>query len=50
MTAETSDRRAPGGNRHWLDVALGNLVSNALRYGEGTITIGTHAETRDGSG
>jgi signal transduction histidine kinase len=27
------------GNRHWLDVALRNLVSNALRYGEGTITI-----------
>jgi signal transduction histidine kinase len=29
------------GNRHWLDVALRNLVSNALRYGEGTITIST---------
>ncbi len=27
------------GNRHWLDVALRNLVSNALRYGQGTITI-----------
>jgi signal transduction histidine kinase len=27
------------GNRHWLDVALRNLVSNALRYGAGTITI-----------
>jgi signal transduction histidine kinase len=29
------------GNRHWLDVALRNLVSNALRYGQGTITIST---------
>ncbi|WP_027862980.1 HAMP domain-containing sensor histidine kinase [Marmoricola sp. URHB0036] len=27
------------GNRHWLDLALGNLVSNALRYGDGTVTI-----------
>jgi signal transduction histidine kinase len=29
------------GNRHWLDVALRNLLSNALRYGAGTITIAT---------
>jgi signal transduction histidine kinase len=41
-SASTAD--APGpilieGNRHWLDVALRNLVSNALRYGKGTITI-----------
>jgi signal transduction histidine kinase len=28
-------------NRHWLDVALRNLVSNALRHGRGTITIST---------
>jgi signal transduction histidine kinase len=35
------------GNRHWLDVALGNLVSNALRYGKGTITMGaTQADGR----
>jgi signal transduction histidine kinase len=27
------------GNRHWLDVAMRNLVSNALRYGAGTIAI-----------
>ncbi len=27
------------GNSHWLDLALANLVSNALRYGTGTITI-----------
>lgn len=27
------------GNAHWLDLALGNLVSNALRYGEGTIRV-----------
>lgn len=29
------------GSRHWLDLALGNLVSNALRYGDGTITLAT---------
>jgi signal transduction histidine kinase len=29
------------GNRHWLDLALHNLISNALRYGRGTITIST---------
>lgn len=29
------------GNLHWLDVALRNLVSNALRYGQGTVTIST---------
>jgi signal transduction histidine kinase len=29
------------GNRHWLDLALSNLISNALRYGQGTITITT---------
>lgn len=27
-------------NRHWLELALGNLVSNAVRHGRGTITIG----------
>jgi signal transduction histidine kinase len=27
------------GNRHWLEVALRNLVSNALRHGQGTVTI-----------
>ncbi|MGZ4777305.1 MAG: sensor histidine kinase [Oryzihumus sp.] len=27
------------GNRHWLELAVGNLVSNALRYGKGTITM-----------
>ncbi|MCW2846580.1 MAG: two-component sensor histidine kinase [Marmoricola sp.] len=27
------------GNRHWIDFALRNLVSNALRYGQGTVTI-----------
>ena len=30
---------AVDGNRHWLELALGNLISNALRYGEGTILI-----------
>jgi signal transduction histidine kinase len=27
------------GHPHWLDLALGNLVSNALRYGRGDITV-----------
>lgn len=27
------------GNQHWLDLALDNLVSNALRHGDGTIRI-----------
>jgi signal transduction histidine kinase len=27
------------GHAHWLDLALGNLVSNALRYGHGDITL-----------
>lgn len=27
------------GNQHWLELALANLVSNALRYGEGTIRV-----------
>jgi signal transduction histidine kinase len=50
--SSTTRADAPGtvlidGNRHWLDVALGNLVSNALRYGKGTITISaTHAGGR----
>ncbi|EON22055.1 ATPase domain-containing protein [Nocardioides sp. CF8] len=38
-----------GGNQHWLDLALANLVSNALRYGEGTICVtatGTHGRIR----
>jgi signal transduction histidine kinase len=40
---------APGlrveGNEHWLRLGLDNLVSNALRYGAGTITVaaGQHA-------
>ena len=28
------------GHPHWLEVAVGNLVSNAVRYGAGTITVG----------
>jgi K+-sensing histidine kinase KdpD len=27
------------GNQHWLALAVSNLVSNALRYGEGTIRV-----------
>ena len=34
------------GNQHWLDLALANLVSNALRYGEGTIRM-TATGTRE---
>jgi signal transduction histidine kinase len=26
-------------NGHWLDLAVDNLVSNALRYGAGTVTV-----------
>jgi signal transduction histidine kinase len=28
---------------HWLDVAVGNLVSNALRHGDGTVTVSADA-------
>ena len=28
------------GHRHWLEVALDNLVTNAIRYGEGAIEVG----------
>jgi signal transduction histidine kinase len=31
--------RTVEGHPHWLDLALGNLVSNALRYGAGDITM-----------
>ncbi|MGN6251597.1 MAG: sensor histidine kinase [Marmoricola sp.] len=34
------------GDAHWLAIALGNLVSNALRYGDGTTRI---AASRDGA-
>ena len=34
------------GNQQWLELALSNLVSNALRYGEGTIRV-TATETRE---
>ena len=27
------------GNAHWLDLALDNLISNALRYGTGTVEV-----------
>lgn len=27
------------GNPQWVELALGNLVSNALRYGEGSIAV-----------
>ncbi len=37
------------GNQRWLELALANLVLNALRYGEGTIRVtatGTHERIR----
>lgn len=37
------------GNQHWLELALGNLISNAVRYGEGTILVSAtqeHGRTR----
>ncbi|MCY7400704.1 MAG: HAMP domain-containing histidine kinase [Nocardioides sp.] len=34
------------GNEHWLELALSNLVSNALLYGEGTIRV-TATTTND---
>lgn len=35
------------GNAHWLGVATNNLVSNALRYGEGEVDIGARRVGRD---
>ncbi|MBA2772936.1 MAG: HAMP domain-containing histidine kinase [Nocardioidaceae bacterium] len=32
------------GDQHWLELALGNLVANALRYGQGTITLSATQE------
>ncbi len=37
------------GNQHWLELALSNLISNALRYGQGTIRVtatGAHHGTQ----
>ncbi len=36
------------GNQHWLELALANLLSNALRYGDGTIRV-TATETPEGT-
>jgi len=33
-------------HQHWLEVALDNLISNALRYGSGPITVATEADAR----
>jgi signal transduction histidine kinase len=41
IQAPTPTGYVVSGQPHWLEVALGNLVSNALRYGTGTITITT---------
>lgn len=44
LLAEVPGSARVPGNEHWLRIALGNLVSNALRYGAGT----TRIEVRDG--
>jgi signal transduction histidine kinase len=41
IQAPTPTGYVVSGQPHWLEVALGNLVSNALRYGTGTVTIAT---------
>ena len=49
ITVPTTTGLTIAGNQHWLELALANLVSNALRYGEGTIRItatGTHERIR----
>lgn len=43
------DLREPIGldaHPHWLEVAINNLVTNALRYGEGSITVGARTLDR----
>lgn len=32
------------GNHHWVDLAVDNLVSNALRYGKGDVVVGARRE------
>lgn len=39
IRATTPPELAVEGQPHWLDVAVSNLVSNALRYGSGTIAL-----------
>ena len=50
---ERSIRRVGGegltldAHRHWLEVALDNLVSNAIRYGSGAIEVAAHRTVDD---
>lgn len=39
LVARVPEDARVAGDEHWLRIALGNLVSNALRYGEGTTRI-----------
>lgn len=39
VTANVTQGLVVAGNRYWLELALGNLISNALRYGERTVTV-----------
>lgn len=39
LTIDATPGLVVAGNRHWLELALGNLVSNALRYGEGDVAV-----------
>lgn len=39
LEALSTTGRSISGNQHWLELALANLVSNALRYGEGTVRL-----------
>ena len=43
LEADVPDDLAVLGRAHWLDLALDNLVSNAVRYGEGVIRVGASA-------
>lgn len=38
------------GHRHWLEVALDNLVTNAIRYGAGAIEVGARRLEGDAGG
>lgn len=39
LTFDVPSDLVVAGNEHWLELALGNLVSNALRYGQGAIIV-----------
>jgi signal transduction histidine kinase len=39
LTCDVTPGLVVTGNRRWLELAMDNLVSNALRYGEGTVAV-----------